>query len=107
MKRKRGAFSRENIRLRDAELKVPRKMEAYLLSVEERLRIQRLSELPESFRSPCCAHTQELGAPKLPREKLHPNVTEQAKNSGKPEGHLANDPKHRDLLLVIAAHERA
>src|SRR5712664_185434 len=107
MKRERDAFSRKYIGLRDAEFKVPRKVKTHLLSIEERLRIQRLSELPESVLTCWGVHAQELVARKLPREKVHPNVTENFENPRKPEWCAATDAKHRDRLRVIAEQKRA
>src|SRR5258708_14180344 len=107
VKRERDAFSRKDIRFRDAKFKVFREMETHLLSVEERLRIERLSELPESYLSGCRVHTQELVARKLPGESFHANVPKDSQNSGQPEGRVAADSKHGDGLHVIAEKKRA
>src|SRR5258708_32206524 len=74
VKRERDAFSRKDIRFRDAKFKVFREMETHLLSVEERLRIEPLSELPDSDRAHCFIHGQERRTAKLPRESFHANV---------------------------------
>src|SRR5260370_3610067 len=107
MKGERCAFSPEDICFRDAEFQVPREMETHFLSVKERLRVERLSELPESDRARCRVHGHELVARKLPGERFDSNVTKNSQTSGQPEGRVAADAKHGDGLGVIAEQKRA
>jgi hypothetical protein len=59
-----------------------RQLEANLLSVDERLRIQGTSVLPYECADWSVTQEQELVARKLPGEEFESNVTEETKNPG-------------------------